>query len=115
MKIKVMKKVSKRKVKPKSLREGSQQYPQIVFEGHILQQLSRRFNIDAVDINRMKRVTQHNSFKYPVLAKKYHTGIHLDTIYLVSQLHNLAIAIVGNKAVTALYLDGRNGYEYLAS
>ena len=107
-----MKKVSKRKRKPKEKRVGTQQYPQIVFEGHILQQLSRRFNIDAVDISRMKRVTQQNSFKFPVLEKKYRTGIHLDTVYLVSQLHNLAIAIVGNKAITALYLDGRNGYSY---
>ena len=107
-----MKKVSKRKRKPKSVGEGSQQYPQIVIEGHVLQQLSRRFNIDAVDISRMKRVTQQNACKYPTLEKKYRTGIHLDTTYLVSAFHNLALAIVGNKAITALYLDGRNGYEY---
>ena len=108
-----MKKVTgKKRKKPKSNGEGSQQYPQIKFEGHVLQQLSRRFNIDSVDISRMKRITQQNAFKYPVLDKKYRTGIHLDTTYLVSAMHNLAIAIVGNKAITALYLDGRDGYSF---
>jgi hypothetical protein len=105
-----MKKGKKRK--PKEKREGSQQYPQITFSNHVLQQLSRRFNIDAVDVKRMKRVTQSNAFKYPVLEKKYRTGIHLDTTYLVSAAHNLALAVVDNIAVTVLYLDGRNGYSY---
>ena len=84
----------------------------VKFSNHVLQQLSRRFNIDAVDIKRMKRVTQQNSFKFPVLQKKYRTGIHLDTTYLVSTAHNLALAIVDNIAVTVLYLDGRDGYSY---
>ena len=87
----------------------------IKFSSHVLQQLSRRFNIDTVDIKRMKRVTQQNSFKFPVLQKKYRTGIHMDTTYLISTAHNLALAIVDGVAITALYLDGRNGYDYLAS
>ena len=84
----------------------------ISYKDHALEMLEARFNLNEIDITRMKRVNKFNAHKFPVLAQKYKTGIHMQTEYLVSTFHNLALAVVGNLVVTVLYLDGRNGYNF---
>ena len=84
----------------------------IKFDAHAIEMLEQRFKVDAIDINLMKTVTQQNSFKFPVLAKKYHSGIHLNTKYLVDSSRNLALAVVNNVVRTVLYLDGSYGYNF---
>ena len=81
----------------------------IEFKQHAIEMLEKRFN-EVPDISRMKRVTNENAFKFPVLAQKYRTGIHMNTIYLVSTFHNIALAVVNNTVETVLYLDGSYGY-----
>jgi len=82
----------------------------IDFTEHALEMLSKRFNENEIDITRMKHVTQQNAFKFPVLAQKYRSGIHMSTRYLVDTSRNLALAVVDGLVCTVLYLDGSYGY-----
>ena len=79
---------------------------------HALEMLEKRFNENEIDVTRMKRVNKSNAHKFPVLAQKYKTGIHMQTEYLVSTFHNLALAVVNSTVIAVLYLDGRNGYNF---
>ena len=87
---------------------------EIEFSKHALEMLQKRFGAEVklIEVKRMKHVTQQNAFKFPVLAQKYRSGIHMDTRYLVDSSRNLALAVVDNVVRTVLYLDGSYGYNF---
>ena len=85
---------------------------EIEFSRHALEMLEKRFRGEVIDVKRMKHVTQQNAFKFPVLAQKYRSGIHMSTRYLVDSSRNLALAVVDNQVRTVLYLDGSYGYNF---
>jgi hypothetical protein len=98
----------------KNSKQKQQVVKSVEFSQHAMEMLEKRFagEVVSIDVKRMKNVTQQNAFKFPVLAQKYRSGIHLNTRYLVDSSRNLALAVVDNVVRTVLYLDGSYGYNF---
>jgi len=110
-KAQIIKVMSKR---GKNSKQKQQVVKSVEFSQHAMEMLEKRFagEVVSIDVKRMKNVTQQNAFKFPVLAQKYRSGIHLNTRYLVDSSRNLALAVVDNVVRTVLYLDGSYGYNF---
>ena len=88
---------------------------QLVFSSHALEMLSKRHDVNNIDVQSMLRITRGNKHKYqqmyPHITNKFRSHIDMD-FALVDKIKNIALMCAGHTVVTAMYADGTWGYNF---
>lgn len=93
--------------------------PVFKIDEYFVKRLNERFA--EIDINRIdevisfsKKYTQGNIMNCPfkVVANKLRNPEHPNTMYIVNPKYNLIMVSVNNLIINALYLDGKDGYDF---